>query len=437
MANQSIQNFNNLDPQAQKALNSQVKLLRKGISLLSASYKYVKTTETRLNTCEKGCNLLIHFLWSTAIATLVVLPGLLGCYPFVGGISELPWLWLPILIIIIVIENFFFWKGIAFVYLSSEQIGIKWRGLGAYFGMVPIVNLYMLINIISLAKHEVSFERKKLELNNQRKDQKICKTKYPILLVHGVFFRDSSVMNYWGRIPAELIANGATVFYSDHDSASSVVQSARMLDQKILDIRRKTGCEKVNIIAHSKGGLDSRSAIITTTAENYVASLTTINTPHRGCIFDDYLLKTLSDNEKNGLAEVYNSAASALGDEKPDFLTAVHDLSASKCAKFNEIIKDSPKVYYQSFGSYLKSKRSASFPLNFSYPIVKTFDGTNDGLVGIESMKWGDKFTLIEPQGKRGISHADMIDLTGEDIPGFDVRELYVQLVADLKNKGF
>ena len=30
-----------------------------------------------------------------------------------------------------------------------------------------------------------------------------------------------------------------------------------------------------------------------------------------------------------------------------------------------------------------------------------------------------------------------MIDLVRENIDGFDVREFYVQLVADLKNRGF
>ena len=39
--------------------------------------------------------------------------------------------------------------------------------------------------------------------------------------------------------------------------------------------------------------------------------------------------------------------------------------------------------------------------------------------------------------GIRGISHGDMIDLNRQDIPGFDVREWYVELVSDLKNRGF
>ena len=39
--------------------------------------------------------------------------------------------------------------------------------------------------------------------------------------------------------------------------------------------------------------------------------------------------------------------------------------------------------------------------------------------------------------GKRGISHGDVIDLSRKNIPGFDVREFYVQLVKDLKERGF
>lgn len=126
--------------------------------------------------------------------------------------------------------------------------------------------------------------------NLQRKEQRICSTKYPILMVHGVFFRDFEHLNYWGRIPAELEANGAVICYGNHNSAAAVRDSAKELAERIHQIVIKTGCEKVNVIAHSKGGLDMRSAIALTDIAPYVASLTTINTPHRGCQFADYLL---------------------------------------------------------------------------------------------------------------------------------------------------
>ena len=68
---------------------------------------------------------------------------------------------------------------------------------------------------------------------------------------------------------------------------------------------------------------------------------------------------------------------------------------------------------------------------------MKYFDGPNDGLVGEKSFAWGQKYEFITTAGTRGISHADMIDLNKENIPGFDVREFFVQVVADLKNRGF
>ena len=55
-------------------------------------------------------------------------------------------------------------------------------------------------------------------------------------------------------------------------------------------IVRETGCEKVNVIAHSKGGLDTKYAIAKLGMNKHIASLTTINTPHNGCEFADYLL---------------------------------------------------------------------------------------------------------------------------------------------------
>ena len=84
-----------------------------------------------------------------------------------------------------------------------------------------------------------------------------------------------------------------------------------------------------------------------------------------------------------------------------------------------------------------RNAKSGRFPLNVSYPLVKAKDGDNDGLVAVTSMKWGDNFKFVSVNGKRGVTHADMIDLNRENIPDFNVRSFYVDLVIDLKNKGF
>lgn len=73
--------------------------------------------------------------------------------------------------------------------------------------------------------------------------------------------------------------------------------SAKELAERIHQIINETGCQKVNVIAHSKGGLDMRAAIAFTDVVSYVASLTTINTPHRGCQFADYLLTQIPEKQ--------------------------------------------------------------------------------------------------------------------------------------------
>ena len=82
----------------------------------------------------------------------------------------------------------------------------------------------------------------------------------------------------------------------------------------------------------------------------------------------------------------------------------------------------------------LKKRAVSAEPL---LPYREKYDGDNDGLVALTSAPWGEDFTVLHPTGKRGITHADVIDLNRENIPGFDVREFYVQLVNKLKMRGF
>ena len=96
-----------------------------------------------------------------------------------------------------------------------------------------------------------------------------------------------------------------------------------------------------------------------------------------------------------------------------------------------------PEVYYQSVGSKLNIASGGRFPLNFSHHLVEYFDGQNDGLVSETSFPWGADYTFLTTDGKRGISHGDVIDLNRENIKDFDVREFYVNLVNGLKKKGF
>lgn len=389
----------------------------------------------KLRNSADGCELLILFLITTGTSIVYSLLGWCGKLPL-GNLVEEPWLWILNTVVIFLLELVVFWNGIIRIYITSEQLGIRLRVIGALCGMIPVVHLVVLCILIRTVKREVRQENDKLLLNQQRASMQICRTRYPILMVHGVFFRDSNFLNYWGRIPKELEKNGATIFYGNHQSASSVADSAKELADRIMQIVKETGCGKVNIIAHSKGGLDCRYALAKLGIAPYVASLTTVNTPHRGCEFADYLLSKIPQKQQDFIANTYNSALRKFGDHNPDFLAAVYDLTADSCRKLNEQVMDVPGVYYQSIGSKLNVASNGRFPLNFSYHLVQYFDGANDGLVGEKSFPWGQNYQFLTVPGKRGISHGDVIDLNRENFDGFDVREFYVQLVNRLKQMG-
>ena len=397
---------------------------------LLAGLFFLKIPQKRLRICYHGAVLLVLFLISNAVSIVF----------HTVTVFRLPnddvesWLWSVLFSTLV--EAGVFWHGILCVYLTSAQLGIRYRVICAICGIIPIVQLFALYKILKVSFKEIRFESEKDLLNEKRKDDRICQTKYPLLFVHGVFFRDSEKLNYWGRIPKELVKNGATVFYGNHESAASVAASAEELTTRIREIVTTTGCEKVNIIAHSKGGLDIRYALSEMGIAPYVASLTTINTPHRGCLFVDTLLKYAPESFAYCIASTYNASFQILGDKHPDFLSAVSDLTASACKERNEKLKLPEGIYYQSAGSVLSRASGGRFPLNVSYHLAKHFEGANDGLVSEESFSFGERYTLLRAQGKRGISHGDMIDLNRENIDGFDVREFYVQVVAQLKNQG-
>lgn len=390
-----------------------------------------RSVKGRLRIASDGADLLCAFLVMLPVETAFVLiwAGAAGQWFTIS-------FWICVLAVWLT-ELITFWNGIIRVYITCTMIGGKWRIIGLICGMIPILHIIVLLHIIRITRIEVNMEIARDDRNKERADKHVCATKYPLVLVHGVFFRDSKKFNYWGRIPAELEKNGAVIFYGNQQSALGVKKSGEEVAQTIREVLEKTGAEKVNIIAHSKGGLDSRYAITALGMDKCVASLTTINTPHRGCVFAEWLLDHAPKWLRKFVAAHYNGAFRLAGDTEPDFLQAVGDLTASACAKFNEETPDSENVYYQSVGSKINNEGRNIFPLTLSYMFSRYFDGPNDGLVAMDSAKWGDKFTTISSKAPDGVSHADVIDLMRRDKPDVDIREFYVQLVSGLKDRGY
>ena len=387
----------------------------------------------RMQVMRGGCTLCLYALYGflfEAVFAAVTYPGLWN-RPETIPLAVLA----ANAVYAIVISFILLWNGILRMFLLSGRLRLRTRLLMVLAMWIPLLNILVLLYAVRVVMAEYDFACYKESVRLVRKESDLCKTRYPLIMVHGVGFRDLKYFNYWGRIPRELTRYGACVYYGNQEAMGTIAYNAGDIRKKILEVIDETGCEKVNIIAHSKGGLDSRYAIGKMGMGDYVASLTTICTPHHGCRFVDYACR-LPEGLYRFIARCFDRSFHRFGDNNPDFYTATHQFSTASSRQFNAEVPDAESVYYQSYASVMGSMLS-DLLLWLPYCLIYPLEGPNDGLVSVESAKWGEFRSVFGSKKRRGISHGDMIDLKREDYKGFDVVECYVQIVSELAAKGF
>jgi triacylglycerol esterase/lipase EstA (alpha/beta hydrolase family) len=263
-----------------------------------------------------------------------------------------------------------------------------------------------------------------------------CHTRYPVLLVHGIAFRDDMVVSSWGGVPDYLRCGGATVYLADTEAWASCSRNGEIIRDKIASIISETKADKVNIIAHSKGGIDARYAISAFNLNDQVASLTTVGSPHRGTCIADIVVNNLPESAEI-VYDAVDSLGKLMGDKHPESSQAVRELTRAAMQEFNQKYPDSPKVYYQSYAVEMTN------PLNdllFSatYLILKKQEGANDGMVSKASCQWGDfQGTTGSKIPGVGISHLQITGAVLDVIAGVNIPLLYVEWVSRLKQKGW
>jgi len=265
--------------------------------------------------------------------------------------------------------------------------------------------------------------------------------KYPILLVHGMGFRDRKIFCYWGRIPKVLRSSGAQIYFGEQDSNGTLEDNAQCVAKRIDEVLTETGAEKVNIIAHSKGGLESRYLISTLGYGEKVASLTTISTPHHGSKTVDLLMKTPQWLVR-AAAFCVDIWFGLLGDKRPRTYRAICLFKTDMAEVFNQANLDDPGVYYQSYAFVMKSPFS-DITMFLPSLVVGMIEGENDGLLTPETAKWGNFQGVCRGNGRRGISHADEVDMRRRPLSRksgaviSDIIDLYQKIALDLIKRGY
>lgn len=268
----------------------------------------------------------------------------------------------------------------------------------------------------------------------------LCKTKYPIVFIHGAGFRDLKWPVYWGRIPKVLSEHGASVYYGLQDCWASVDVNAEAIAERIKEILSETGAEKVNLIAHSKGGLEARMVASSLHHGEQIASITTIATPHRGSKTMDRLMK-MPKSLFNIASFAVNNWIRVVGDKRPDFLKVCNDFTTEKMELFNQQNPDVPGIFYQTYACVM-SRPFSDINLSTANFVLNRLEGENDGLVSVISASWGENVHVLRSNAFRGISHLDAIDFRrsrfckkqGSGVA--DICDVYVNIVSDLKNRG-
>ena len=224
---------------------------------------------------------------------------------------------------------------------------------------------------------------------------------------------------------------GIQLFLGNTDSWGSCETNAKILKENIEKILSETKTEKVNIISHSKGGIDSRFLIWKYNFGDKIASLTTISTPHHGSELADLLYKKNIIHSMI-IKKALNVFGKLYGDINPDLYNVNYQLTTMKMKEFNENIIMDERVYCQSLYTTMK-KSSDDLMFSNSHRYLKSLIGENDGMVCEYSAKWGNNIRKIDG----GISHAEILDYKKKNISGINIPDIYIDIIEDLIKKGF
>lgn len=288
------------------------------------------------------------------------------------------------------------------------------------------------------------------------------KTKYPIVLVHGLFgfSKICGIYPYFYGIEEALTKGGAQVFIPSLSAVNSNEVRGEQLLSFVHEVLQESGAEKVNLIGHSQGALTSR--YVAATHPELIASVTSVNGVNFGSEIADFLRKAIVPGEMSeslaaGVFSAFGAFLSLMSGRpflKQDAKDAIDSLTTEGVAAFNvkypqglpahwggEGKEIENGVYYFSWGGIIKNgvfdqSRNRLDPLHGAMVTLSTFfvneRNQNDGLVGRYSMHLGKVI-----RSDYSMDHMDAVNQTaGMVTTSVNPVKLYVNHAQRLREKG-
>lgn len=224
--------------------------------------------------------------------------------------------------------------------------------------------------------------------------QGYTQTRYPIVLVHGLFGFDSVFgLDYFYGIPQALRADGARVYVAQVSAANSTEVRGEQLLAQVKNILAVTGAAKVNLIGHSHGGPTIR--YVAGVAPQLVASATSVGGVNRGSRVADIMRGVAPAGSVS--ESVANTVASALvalinlgsgGSGLPQLPTAALDsLTTAGSVRFNQRFPHGIPSGCGSGAELVNGVRYFSW--TGTLPLTHALDAS-DGPLGLLSLAFGE-----------------------------------------------
>ena len=276
-----------------------------------------------------------------------------------------------------------------------------------------VIALVALVVILATVAALVVYRRRRVPVEPVRRLPRVL-PRHPIVLVHGIMGFDEirllgSHTDYF-RVAEHLRQTGVEVYQARMPPAAPIAVRA----QALRDFVDKTGARRVNLVAHSMGGLDARYAISRLGLDDKVASLTTLAAPHYGSP-----LANLSDQR---VVQLVQGLLRKLGLDT----TGLGDLTPAELERFNAEVIDVASVDYTSVVTAPSSGKRVNALLKPTHLYMSKLVGANDGIVPSASQRWGEVIAEVD---------ADHWAVVGWTLQ-FDVASLWDQLIAELRGRG-
>lgn len=274
---------------------------------------------------------------------------------------------------------------------------------------------------------------KKYQLSEFPEPEKVT-LKYPVLLCHGYGalatllkpspLYDAAMLMRTHNVPA---------FAPNIVPYATIETRAEGWARVIEKLLEKLDADRINIVAHSMGGLDIRHALAKLDIAGSTESLTTVCTPHRGTSLAELALKT-PDTIRDKIGDFLDWMGNNLYPRtESDSLGSVEQLTRQYITEvFNPSIPDPEDIPCYSFTSAVG--RGTDHPImvitRYQNNFIYEEEGINDGFVSVESGKWGEHI-------KTGsISHLEQINLRIKDDRKDLFKTFWLDVIKMLEEKG-